>query len=667
MNTNNHTHHDNHSKHSGHTSHHEHMVGDFRRRFWVSLILSLPVLLLSDFLQSLFSYTISVPFGSTLAFVIAVIIYAYGGYPFLSGFISEVRKRQPGMMTLVAVAITTAFGYSIATYLGVPGEPLLWEMVTLIDIMLLGHWIEMKSILGASRALEKLASLLPSSAHRITMSGTIENVSIDELRVGERVLVKPGEKIPVDGIIVDGFSSVNESMLTGESKPVEKKEGDSVIAGAINSDGSLTVEITKMGADTYLSNVIELVRNAQESKSQTQDLAQRAAMWLTFIALAGGVLTLFAWLLFSSQDFAYALERTIAVIVIACPHALGLAIPLVVAVSTSISAQGGILIRNRNGFERARNIDTVIFDKTGTLTTGRFGVTDVVALSDSYDDKTVLRLAAGVEIHSEHPIAQAITQKTSVIDASKDFRALPGRGAEAVVGGKKVVVASPGYIDGAGLSIRDQRIDALNKDGKTVVYVICDNELIGAIALDDTVRDEAQRAIQTLRENNIEVIMLTGDSREVALRVAGELGIDEYHAEVLPDKKAGVVESIQQQGRKVAMVGDGVNDAPALAQADVGIAIGAGTDVAIETADIVLVKNDPNDVVKALSLSKKTYRKMVQNLWWATGYNVIALPLAAGVAVGAGIILSPAIGAVFMSLSTVIVAVNATLLKGHNV
>jgi len=597
-------------------------------------------------------------------FALSSFVFFYGGAPFLKGFLSELKKKAPGMMTLIALAITTAYVYSSAVVFGLPGEVFFWELATLIDIMLLGHWLEMRSVMGASRALEELARLMPAEAHLLRPDGAAADVPLETLQAGDRVLVKPGEKVPADGDVIDGETSVNESMLTGESRPVVKKAGARVIGGSINGEGSLTVEVKKTGRDSYLAQVIELVRRAQESKSRTQDLSNRAALWLTLIAIGAGSLTLFLWLALSGRGFAYALERMVTVMVIACPHALGLAVPLVVAVSTAISARKGLLIRDRAAFERAGKIQAVIFDKTGTLTEGRFGVTDILAFEAGLDERDVLTYAAAVEARSEHPIAKGIMSAVpGPPDPVEEFKAVPGRGAEGRVKGRDVKVVSPGYLRDNGIALEEARIEGLSAQGKTVVIVLLDGRPTGALALADIIRPESKDAVARLKAMGVRCMMLTGDNRLVAKWVAGELGLDDHFAEVLPQEKALKVREVQARGLVVAMVGDGVNDAPALAQADVGIAIGAGTDVAIEAADIVLVKNDPRDAVTLLSLAKATYRKMVQNLAWATGYNAVAIPLAAGALSGSGIVLSPALGAVLMSLSTLIVAVNARLLK----
>ncbi|MFO8058101.1 MAG: copper-translocating P-type ATPase [bacterium] len=641
------------------------MVEDFKKRFWISLLVTVPVLGLSPAIQEFFGLREALGFTGDVyvLFVFSTFIFFYGGWPFLKGLVDELEKKQPGMMTLIALAITVAYGYSGVVVFFIPGKIFFWELATLIDIMLLGHWVEMKSVMGASSALEELANLMPSEAHKVTDGGATEDVPISELRNEDRILVKPGEKVPADGEVIEGETSMNEAMLTGESKPVEKRAGEAVIGGSINGEGSITVVVKKTGEESFLSQVIDLVRKAQESKSRTQDLANRAALWLTVIALAAGGITFSAWLLFMDTDFAFALERTVTVMVITCPHALGLAIPLVVAVSTSLAAAKGLLIRNRASFEKARDIQAVIFDKTGTLTEGRFGVSDVLTLTDDVSREEVLEYAASVESHSEHPIAQAIATSVQDLHEIKNFQSITGRGAQATVNGKQVKVVSPGYLRENNIDISDERIDKLSSEGKTVVFVVMEDEVKAAIALADIIRQESKEAVTRLKEKGIQAMMLTGDSAKVAEYVARELGLDDYFAEVLPEEKAAKVKEVQSRGLVVAMAGDGVNDAPALAQADVGIAIGAGTDVAIETADVVLVKNNPLDAVSLISLAGSTYRKMIQNLAWATGYNAFAIPLAAGVLFKWGIILSPAAGAVLMSLSTVIVAVNARLLK----
>ena len=660
-----HERHDGHASHQSHASHASH-VEDFKRRFWLSLVLTVPVVGLAEMIQEWLGLRETLAFrgDAYVQFVLASVVFFYGGWPFLAGLVSELRQKQPGMMTLIALAITVAYGYSSLVVFGVEGSAFFWELATLIDIMLLGHWIEMRSVIGASKALEKLVELLPSEAHRVTEDGSTEDVPVTELVAGDRVLVKPGEKFPTDGTILEGRTTVNEAMLTGESKPVEKGEGDEVIGGAVNGESAITVEVGKTGEETYLAQVVDMVRKAQETRSKTQDLANRAAFWLTLVALGAGSVTLAVWLAVG-QPFDYALERMVTVMVITCPHALGLAIPLVVAVSTALSAKNGLLIRDRTAFERARELDAIIFDKTGTLTEGRFGVTDVVPLAGR-DETELLRLAASLESRSEHPIAAGIVtaarEREISFSAPKAFKAIPGKGAEATVDGTAVKVVSPGYLREHDLAVEDDEVRRLADQGKTVVYVLGDDRPVGAIALADIIRDESREALARLKEMGIQVMMLTGDASAVAQWVAGELELDDYFAEVLPDEKAAKVREVKARGLTVAMVGDGVNDAPALVEADVGIAIGAGTDVAVESADVVLVRSDPRDVASIVRLARKTYGKMVQNLWWATGYNVFAIPLAAGVLFRAGIVLSPAMGAVLMSLSTIFVAVNARLL-----
>lgn len=650
--------------HHGHGGH-EDMVEDFKKRFFISLILTLPILAISPMIQHFLG--VDWRFGNDMyvLFALSTIVFFYGGWPFLVGGIAELKDKAPGMMTLIALAITIAYSYSTLVVFGWDGNQLYWELATLVTIMLLGHWIEMRSIMGASNALEQLVKLMPNEAHRLDDDKQVEDVPLSDIRNKDWVLVKPGEKIPVDGVIVEGHSAVDESMLTGESIPIEKQDGDAVIGGSVNKEGSLVVEVEKTGEDSYLSQVITMVKEAQESKSRTQDLTNRAAKWLFYLALAAGFVTLFAWLALG-YSFDIAIERMVTVMVITCPHALGLAAPLVVAVSTSISAKQGLLIRNRADFEGARNLNAVVFDKTGTLTKGEFGVVDIV-VSEGYSEEQVLQLAAAIEQNSEHPIATGIVQSAKernlAIGKVTDFESITGKGIQGQVDGVKINAVSPGYIKGENVPYDEQVFNTLSEEGKTVVFVLADDKLAGMIALADMVRDTAKQAVAALKEKGIHSIMLTGDNQKVANWVAAQLGIDEVYAEVLPDDKANQIKKIKDQGWRVAMTGDGVNDAPALATADLGIAIGAGTDVAMETADVVLVKSNPNDVVALIDLSKKTYRKMVQNLWWATGYNIFAIPLAAGVLAPWGIIVSPAVGAVFMSLSTVIVAINAKLLK----
>lgn len=661
-----HGNHEDHGNHGGHEGHHAHMVADFKKRFWVSIALTVPILALSPMIQEWLGIGAQLRFTGDLwiLFGLSTVVFFYGGKPFLSGLYNELKAREPGMMTLIAIAITVAYGYSSAVVFGVPGKIFFWELATLIDVMLVGHWIEMRSVMGASRALEELARLMPSEAHKVREDGSVVDVPLDQLSGGDKVRVKPGEKIPADGSVIDGATSVNEAMLTGESRPVAKKAGDEVIGGSINGEGSITVSVERMGEESFLSQVVELVRQAQSSRSRAQDLANRAAKWLTFVALGSGAATMLGWLLFTDVEFVFALERTVTVMVITCPHALGLAVPLVVAVSTSLAASNGLLIRDRRAFEAARNLTAIIFDKTGTITEGRFGVTDVVVFGEGMDETQLVALAAAVESFSEHPIAQGIVREVKNPKSASDFNSIPGKGAEASVEDHRVVVASPGYIKEQGLDLPAGRAEELAAEGKTVVFVVVDGKVRGAIALGDQVRPESKEAVARLKKMGIVSMMLTGDNRKVAEAVAAEVGIDEVIAEVLPGQKADKVEEVQKRGLIVAMTGDGVNDAPALARADVGIAIGAGTDVAVETADIVLVRSNPLDVISIIELSGSTYAKMVQNLWWAAGYNIIAIPLAAGVLFPIGIVFGPAVGAALMSLSTVIVAVNARFLKG---
>ncbi|MYL45099.1 cadmium-translocating P-type ATPase [Virgibacillus halodenitrificans] len=657
-----------HAEH-GHHGHHGHdhgdMVNDFKKRFYISLLVTIPILILSPMIQGFIGIEWRFTFDQYVLFILATFVFFYGGWPFITGAIGELKKKNPGMMTLIGLAILVAYGYSSLTVFGWEGKDFFWELATLIDIMLLGHWIEMRSVMGASNALEELVKLMPNEAHKLDENDEAVDVPVAELKNKDRVLVKPGEKIPVDGTILDGKTAVDESMLTGESVPVEKYKNDEVIGGSVNKEGSITVQVEKTGEESYLSQVVTMVKEAQDSKSKTQDLTNRAAKWLFYLALLAGFATLFIWLALG-YSFDVALERMVTVMVITCPHALGLAAPLVVAVSTSISAKQGLLIRNRTNFEGARNLNAVVFDKTGTLTKGEFGVTEIVPV-EGESKADILMLAASLEAHSEHPIAAGIVahSKDQEITLKKvaDFTSITGKGIEGKVDGKQINVVSPGYIKSNGLNYDTDAFNKMSEEGKTVVFVLVDDRLVGMIALADIVRETAKEAIAALKEDGIHSIMLTGDNQKVANWVAKQLEIDEVYAEVLPDDKANQVKDIRNKGWRVAMTGDGVNDAPALATADLGIAIGAGTDVAMETADVVLVKSNPKDVVSIINLSRKTYRKMVQNLWWAAGYNIFSIPLAAGVLAPVGIVLSPAVGAVLMSLSTVIVAINAKLLK----
>ncbi|RJQ32163.1 MAG: copper-translocating P-type ATPase [Actinobacteria bacterium] len=652
-----------HKDHKGLSEHEGHRVEDFKKRFIISLILTLPILILTPAIQDFIGFSLVFSGDTYVLFILSSLIYFYGGQPFLVGLARELRARMPGMMTLIGTAISAAYLYSSATVFGLSGMAFFWELATLIDIMLLGHYLEMKSILGASRALEELARLMPSEAHLVSDDGEVNDVPLDQLVVGNKVLVKPGEKIPADGVVVSGQSSVNEAMLTGESKPVSKKTGSKVIGGAINGEGAITIEVNKMGKDSFLSQVIDLVKEAQATKSKTQDVSNRIAMWLTVIALSVGTLTFFGWLTVGARSIAFSLERAVTVMVIACPHALGLAVPLVVSISTTIAAKSGLLIRDRKAFEAARNIQAIIFDKTGTLTQGKFGVIDTVVYDQAYRQEEVLKYAASVEANSEHPIAKGILDSSKQTYPVEQFMAIPGKGAKGVVEGKEVKVVSPGYLRDKKISFDNIEFDRLTGQGKTVIFVLIDSKLVGAVALADIIRPESKPAIASLKEMGIKTIMLTGDNELVAKWVAQEIGLDDYFAEVLPQQKEEKVKEVQARGLITAMTGDGVNDAPALAQADVGIAIGSGTDVAVETADIILIRSNPQDVVDITKLAKSTYSKMVQNLGWATGYNAFAIPAAAGVLYSFGILLSPALGAVFMSASTIIVAINARLLR----
>ncbi len=647
--------------HSGH-DHHKMMIEDFKKRFWVTLILAIPILFLSPMIQQFFGYSYLLPGNSYVLFGLSTIVYFYGGWPFIKGFFAEIKKRNPGMMTLIFMAITVAYLYSSATVFGLKGVDFFWELATLIVIMLLGHWIEMKSILGASKALQLLVGMMPAEAHKVA-GDSIVDIKLEDLQKGDVILVKSGEKIPADGIVIEGSSYVNESMLTGESKPVKKEVQDSVIGGAINGNGAIRVKVVGTGKDSYLNKVITMVKEAQKSKSKMQNLSDRAAKWLTYIALAIGFGTLAVWLMLG-YPFVFALERMVTVMVIACPHALGLAIPLVVAISTAVSAQNGLLIRNRTAFEESRKISALLFDKTGTLTKGDFGVTRIESVNEKYSASEILRLSSALEQSSEHPIAVGIIKKVNesktAIPELKNFNAITGKGVEAEVEGKQVKVISPGYLRDAKIEIPK---DAYRDAAETVVFVLIDGLLAGYIALSDEIRPESAEAIEVFKKNNIKVFMATGDNEKTAKAVSQKLGLDGYYAEVLPHQKVEIVEGLQQQGEFVAMTGDGINDAPALAKANVGIAVGSGTDVAAETADIILVNSNPKDIANLILFGKATYKKMIQNLIWATAYNVIAIPLAAGVLYKSGFVLGPAIGAVFMSLSTVIVAINAQLLK----
>ena len=663
-----------HSKmdHSGHDGnapmgmaghdHHKMMVKDFRKRFWVSLIITIPILFFSPMIQRFFGYDFLLPGNPYILFALSSFVYFWGAWPFLKGFYGEMKTKGAGMMTLISMAISVAYFYSTATVFGLKGEDFFWELSTLIVIMLLGHWIEMKSVLGASKALQLLVSMLPSEAHKV-VGDTIQDVKLDNLIKDDIILIKPGEKIPADGVITEGSSYLNESMLTGESKPIKKELDDKVIGGAINGNSTLKVKVEHTGKDSYLSKVIKMVDEAQRTKSKMQNLSDRAAKWLTYVALAIGFGTLAVWLILGFP-FVYALERMVTVMVIACPHALGLAIPLVVAISTAVSAQNGLLIRNRTAFEESRKISALLFDKTGTLTKGDFGVTRIESVDKKYAADEVLRLASALEQSSEHPIAVGIIKKVKAdnvtIPKPEKFNSITGKGVEANVEGKQVKVVSPGYLRDEKIAIPD---DAYSDAAETVVFVLIDGKLAGYIALSDEIRPESAEAIKTFKKNNIKVYMATGDNEKTAKAVSDKLGLDGYYAEVLPHQKVEIVKDLQGKGDFVAMTGDGVNDAPALAQANVGVAVGSGSDIAAETADIILVNSNPKDIANLILFGKATYSKMIQNLIWATGYNIVAIPLAAGVFYASGFVLGPAIAAVFMSLSTIIVAINAQLLK----
>ena len=657
-------------QHAGHAqadhSGHEQM---FRRRFWGSLLLSLPVLAFGSALPQLLGLQIpAFPGSSWIPFVFSIIIFAYGGLPFLRMAVPEIRNREPGMMTLISLAISVALVYSLAAQLFGLGEGFFWELVTLIDIMLLGHWLEMRSVRQASGALNELARLMPDSAERLTADGRTENVAVSALEQGDLLLVRPGSSIPADGEVVEGESGVNESMVTGESKPVDKKPGSKVIAGSINGDGSLRVKVTATGDQTALAGIMRLVEQAQRSKSRTQLLADRAAGWLFYIALGVAALTGLAWIAATGLNLEV-LKRVVTVLVIACPHALGLAVPLVVAITTSIGAHNGILVRNRLALEAARDINVVVFDKTGTLTKGEFGVV-ATSTSEGWDENRALAAAAAVEGDSEHLLAQAVRKAAQArklqLPAVRDFAAIKGRGVQATLNGQTAYVGGPRLLEMLGIQATPALSDFAETAGgksQSVLYLVNDHRAVAAFAVADVIRPESKLAVQRLHEMGIEIAMLTGDSRPVAEAVGAELGIDHVFAEVLPEHKDQKVAELQSQGKRVAMVGDGVNDAPALTRADVGIAVGAGTDVAIESAGLILVRSNPLDVVKIIALSRASYRKMIQNLWWAAGYNIVALPLAAGVLAPWNILISPAVGALLMSISTIIVAINAQLLR----
>lgn len=664
-----HAHHSHHTEPpaGGHAAHAGHSVAMFRDKFWVSLVLTIPTIVWGHMLGGALGF-VERPGARWIPPLFGTLVFVYGGRVFLQGAVGELRDRAPGMMTLISLAICVAFGYSAIVTIGYRGMPLWEELATLVTIMLLGHWIEMRSIAQAQGAIGALAKLLPSTATRVIGDAT-EDVPISALHGGDLILVRPGASLPADGIVRQGTTAVNESMITGESRPVDKKPGDTVIAGTVNGVGSLRVEITKTGDETALAGIVRLVEQAQSSRSRAQALADRAAFALTLVALGAALITLISWLLLSPRNPAFAIERVVTVLVIACPHALGLAIPLVVAISTTLGARSGLLVRDRRALEEARNLDVVVFDKTGTLTTGEFGVLDIITTSGT-EPNEMLRLAASVEAESEHTIARGIVRsaRERAIDLrpARDFAALPGVGAQALIGGNMFSVGGPALLKARSLELPPELRDAAeraSRRGQTLIYLADDRQVLAAFVIADVVRAESFDAVSALRARGIEVVMMTGDAKAVADAVAAQLDIKHVFAEVLPDQKQSKIAELEHSGKRVAMVGDGVNDAPALVTADVGIAIGAGTDVAVEAGDIVLVRNDPRDVPRIIALSRASYRKMIQNLWWAAGYNIVAIPLAAGVLVSRGIVLSPAVGAILMSASTVIVAINAQLLR----
>ena len=657
--------HGEHGDHGGHDKHAGHDPEMFRRRFWLSLVLTVPILYFSPQLQAWLGYTAwDVAWGRWVGPVLGSILYFYGGGPFLEGAVREFRHRVPGMMSLIALAISVAYAYSLAVSFGFPGKPFYWELATLIDVMLLGHWIEMKSVQQAQGALEALAKLMPTTAHRV-VGEKVEDVPVGELREGDVIMVLPGEQVPADGVIVSGRTTLNEAFLTGESKPVEKQAGDEVVAAAINNDGVIQVKVTRTGEATTLSQIMRLVKEAQQARSRFQALADRAASWLFYIAVVVGSGAFGVWLALG-QPFDFALGVAVTTLVIACPHALGLAIPLVNVNATALAAKNGVLVRNREAFERARDIRVVAFDKTGTLTEGRFAVSRVAAAAVTEDE--LLALAAAIERQSSHPLADAIVEAAEgrgvQLPAADEVQAVPGQGVVGTIDGRKVYVGRPEWTGEFGLELDPVRaaVATAEERGESLIVVFEEGRVLGALALADRVRDSARTAVARLQEMGVEPVMITGDAEAVAQAVAGDLGIRRYYARVMPQDKARIVRELKQMGH-VAFVGDGINDAPALVEADLGVAIGAGTNVAIESADLVLVENDPLDVVLALKLARATYRKMVENLVWATGYNVVAIPLAAGVAYGWGILLNPAVGAIFMSLSTVVVSLNAIALR----
>jgi Cu2+-exporting ATPase len=661
--------HDAHDDHRSYDKHAGHSVAAFRRRFWITLLLALPTLLWSEMIPNMLGVAAhSLPGSRWIPAVFGVIVFFYGGLIFLDGARKEIAHRTPGMMTLISIAITVAFLFSLAVTVGLRGMPLWWELSSLVTIMLLGHWIEMRSVSRAQGALQELAKLLPNTADRVTGDRTVA-IPLSELHVGDLVVVRPGASVPADGVVREGTTAIDESMITGESRLIDKRPGDSVVAGTVNDTGSLRVEVTKIGDDTALAGIMRLVDQAQRSRSRAEVLADRAAFYLTIAAVGSAIVTAIVWTMLAAP-IAFTVERVVTVLVIACPHALGLAVPLVVAISTTLGARNGLLIRDRRGLEEARNLTTVVFDKTGTLTRAEHRVVGLET-SDGVPDVEVLRLAASVEADAEHPVARALVKSAEergiLLHRAQSFRALPGTGATAVVDGRALSVGGPALLEQSGIrpsgEVARFASEAAGR-GQTTVYLVDNHRVLAAFAVADAIRPESVEAVRRLHDERIDVVMITGDSKPVADAVARELGIDEVFAQVLPDEKAAKIKALQSRGQRVAMVGDGVNDAPALVTSDVAVAIGAGTDVAVEAGDIVLVRSDPRDVPRIVALSKATYRKMIQNLWWAAGYNIVAIPLAAGVLRGQGIVLSPAVGAILMSLSTVIVAINAQLLRG---
>ena len=647
-----------------HHDHHAHMVADFKKRFYISLVIIIPILILSPTIQGFLGLDLHFTGDSYLLFGLSTVLFFYGGKPFLTGAKDELKAKSPGMMTLIAFAISISYLYSSLTVFVLSGMDFFWELGTLIMIMLLGHWIEMKSVMGASKALDEMVKLMPEIAHLLKDDGNVMDVPVKQLQVNDLILVRPGEKVPMDGVVVVGVSQIDESMISGESVPVEKIKDDEVIGGSINAQGGLTIRVTRTGGDTYLSQVIRLVKDAQESKSKTQRLADKAAKYLFYIALASGILTALVWSVLG-KEYNFVIERAVTVIVICCPHALGLAMPLVTAVSTSLAAKNGLLIRNRAVFENARNLNAVIFDKTGTLTEGKFGVDEIVAIG--IEKERLQELVYSVELNSEHPIAKGIVKSFAPLNLNvldvQNYQAKSGEGLVAKVNSQDLIIVGPRYLRTNNIPFDENAYTNFATKGKTVIFVLLEGKLVGYLALSDIIKETSKPAIAQLQDMGIKSIMLTGDNANVAHTVGEQIGIREVIAEVLPHEKADKVKAVHQSGSIVAMVGDGINDAPSLAQADLGVAIGVGSDVAIETADVILVKSNPQDVVNIIRLSRKVYTKMIQNLVWATGYNLIALPIAAGVFYNQGIILHPAVGAILMSISTIIVAINARMLR----